>query len=63
MNYQIEALLPLREVEKMVGFKHVKIYTLMNADKFPKNKKIEGKALWRLSEIQEWIFEQWQKEA
>ena len=63
MNTQTEVLLPLQKVEDMVGFKHVKIYALMKENKFPKSKRIAGKVLWRQAEIQEWIIDQWQKEA
>jgi predicted DNA-binding transcriptional regulator AlpA len=55
-----EQLLPLPLVELKVGFGYNKIYELMKRGQFPKNRNIFGKKVWRSSEIDEWIEQQWQ---
>lgn len=55
-----DRLLPLPELERKVGFKHAKIYRLIRAGRFPSGKIIQGKRLWRESEIDAWIDAEWQ---
>lgn len=56
-----EKFLTIFAVEDMVAFKKTKIYELIAKGEFPSNKKIKGKKVWLLSEIQEWIDDEWQQ--
>ncbi|WP_163650720.1 helix-turn-helix domain-containing protein [Modicisalibacter sp. 'Wilcox'] len=56
---QHERLLPLPELENKVGFKRSKLYSLIGTGAFPPGKMIQGKRLWRESEIDAWIEQQW----
>ena len=67
MKFEIdgEEYLDLRDVEELVGIKQNLIYEKMRYDKFPKSekKKIDitfkrERALWKLSEIEEYIESQ-----
>ena len=52
----IDRLIRMRELIKIVSMSRSNIYLLMNKDKFPKNFKIgEQTAVWRLSVIEDWI--------
>ena len=52
----IDRLIRMRELIKIVSMSRSNIYLLMNKDKFPKSFKIgEQTAVWRLSVIEEWI--------
>lgn len=57
-----DQFLPLPLVELKVGFGYNKIYTLMKTGDFPKNRSIAGKKVWRASEIDEWMEQEWQKQ-
>lgn len=48
-------LLGLPEVEVMVGLKRSTIYKLVEQGQFPPQIKVGGRALWRMSAIEEWI--------
>lgn len=51
-----ERLLRLPEVETATGFKHTKLYQLINAGRFPAPVRLGTRAVrWRASQIQEWI--------
>lgn len=51
-----ESLLPLPEVETIVGIKKSKIYALINEGGFPSPIRIGRRAVrWRLGELQSWI--------
>lgn len=54
-----DRLLPLPALQNKVGFKHAKIYRLIRAGEFPPGKLIQGKRLWRESEIDAWIEQVW----
>ena len=52
----IDRLVRMRELIKIVSMSRANIYLLMSKGKFPKNFKISEKtAVWRLSVIEEWI--------
>ena len=52
----IDRLVRMRELIKIVSMSRANIYLLMSNGKFPKNFKIGQKtAVWRLSVIEEWI--------
>lgn len=50
-----EKLLTLPQVKEYIPFGTTKIYELIKTGDFPKQNKIGGSSLWRLSEIQKWI--------
>lgn len=50
-----EKLLTITQVKEYVPFGVTKIYNLVKQNRFPKQTKIGGTSLWRLSEIQKWI--------
>ena len=52
----IDRLVRMRELIKIVSMSRANIYLLMSKGQFPKNFKIgEQTAVWRLSVIEEWI--------
>ena len=52
----IDRLVRMRELIKIVSMSRANIYLLMSKGKFPKNFKVsEQIAVWRLSVIEEWI--------
>ena len=52
----IDRLIRMRELIKILSMSRANIYLLMYKGKFPKNFKIgEQTAVWRLSVIEEWI--------
>ena len=52
----IDRLVRMRELIKIVSMSRANIYLLMSNGKFPKNFKIgQQTAVWRLSVIEEWI--------
>ena len=52
----IDRLVRMRELIKIVSMSRANIYLLMNKGKFPKNFKIgQQTTVWRLSVIEEWI--------
>jgi prophage regulatory protein len=52
----IDRLIRMRELIKIVSMSRSNIYVLMNKGLFPKSFKIgEQTAVWRLSAIEEWI--------
>ena len=52
----IDRLVRMRELIKIVSMSRANIYLLMSKGKFPKNFNIrEHTAVWRLSVIEEWI--------
>lgn len=57
---EIGRLLPIKSVVDEVGFCKAKIYRLVAAGKFPKQRNIEGKALWSEAEINAWKCAQWE---
>jgi predicted DNA-binding transcriptional regulator AlpA len=54
-----DRLMPLPELEKKIGFKSAKIYNMIREGSLPQGKMIQGKRLWRESEIDAWIEAQW----
>jgi predicted DNA-binding transcriptional regulator AlpA len=50
-----ERLIRVKEVKYMVGFSTGKIYDLMQKGEFPKQIKIGGSSVWRLSDIKDYI--------
>lgn len=50
-----ETLLRLQNVMDRTGFKRSKLYALAAEGKFPRPVRIEGCAVWRKSEIDNWI--------
>lgn len=56
-----ERLLRIKAVSDMVGFSASMVYRLIAQGKFPQQRCIEGCAVWRLSDVQAWITDQWEK--
>ena len=52
-----ERLIALAEVEKIVGVKRSKIYSLMGEGQFPRTIKIGKSARWHLPAVEEWVRE------
>jgi predicted DNA-binding transcriptional regulator AlpA len=50
-----ERLIRIKEVKYMVGFSTSKIYDLIAKGKFPEQHKIGGSAVWKLSEVKEYM--------
>jgi len=55
-----ERLLNITSVEEHVGLKKTKIYELIKTKEFPASKMVRGRSVWLLSDIQEWIANEWQ---
>ena len=51
----MEKLLPLRQLESVVGFRKSKIYQLIESGQFPQPIKIGRSSRWRSSDVQTWI--------
>jgi len=51
----MERLIPLSQMESIVGFKKSKIYALIDEGNFPKPIKVGRNSRWRSSEIEAWI--------
>ena len=56
-----ERLIRVSEVRHMVGFSTSKIYDLMTKNQFPKQIKVGGSSVWRLSDIQNYVAQIAQK--
>ncbi len=55
-TYTIDTLLPLHDVEAIVGYKKSKIYNLMAEDKFPQPVRLGKRTVrWKNSAISSWI--------
>ena len=54
----VDSLLPIREVEKRVGWKQSKIYNMVREGTFPAPFKMGRINQWAASEITAWIEEQ-----
>ena len=52
----METLVPLRQLESIVGFRKSKIYQLIESGQFPRPIKIGRSSRWLSSEVQEWIY-------
>lgn len=50
-----DTLLRLQKVLDRTGFKRSKLYSLIDAGKFPKPMKVDGCAMWPESVVDEWI--------
>jgi len=53
-----ERLYRLQQVEQVVSLKKSKIYALIKANQFPRQRKIGGASRWIASEIDQWIASQ-----
>ena len=53
----MEKLLPLRQLESVVGFRKSKIYQLIESGEFPPPIKIGRSSRWPSSEISDWVQE------
>jgi prophage regulatory protein len=53
----MEQLLPLRQLESVVGFRKSKIYQLIESGEFPPPIKIGRSSRWPSSEISDWVQE------
>ena len=53
----MEKLLPLRQLESVVGFRKSKIYQLIESGEFPPPIKIGRSSRWASSEISDWVQE------
>lgn len=54
-----DRLIPLKTVEDKVGHKKTWIYTQIKEGGFPQNRVVDGRSLWRESEIDVWLAEAW----
>jgi len=52
----METLVPLRQLESIVGFRKSKIYQLIECGQFPRPIKIGRSSRWLSSEVQDWIY-------
>ena len=50
----MERLIPLSQMESIIGFKKSKIYALID-EEFPQTNKVGRNSRWRSSEIEAWI--------
>ena len=53
----MEKLLPLRQLESIIGFRKSKIYQLIESGQFPSPIKIGRSSRWKQSDVQKWIVE------
>ena len=53
----MKKLLPLRQLESVVGFRKSKIYQLIESGEFPPPIKIGRSSRWPSSEISDWVQE------
>ena len=53
----METLVPLRQLESIVGFRKSKIYQLIESGEFPPPIKIGRSSRWPSSEISDWVQE------
>ena len=53
----METLVPLRQLESIVGFRKSKIYQLIESGEFPPPIKIGRSSRWPSSEISVWVQE------
>ena len=51
----METLVPLRQLESIVGFRKSKIYQLIESGEFPPSIKIGRSSRWPSSEISDWV--------
>lgn len=54
----VDRLIRLKELIKMIGLSRSTVYKLLSEDKFPKRIRLTQRTVvWRLSEIETWIEE------
>mgnify|MGYP005685034329 CR=1 FL=1 len=53
----MEKLLPLRQLESVVGFRTSKIYQLIESGEFPPPNNLGRRSRWPSSEISDWVQE------
>jgi prophage regulatory protein len=56
----VDRLLRMHGVNAATGISRSKVYALMKVGDFPLPREIEGRSLWRESEVQAWIARRWQ---
>ncbi len=56
-----ERLLRIKGVCEMVGFSASMVYRLISEGKFPRHRTVMNCSVWKASEVQAWINEQWDR--
>ena len=52
---QLEALLPIEDLSKQLGLNKYTIYQKIRKNKFPKGVKLNGRRLFKTTEIEEYL--------
>ena len=52
---QLEALLPIEDLSKQLGLNKYTIYQKIRKNKFPKGVKLNGRRLFKITEIEEYL--------
>jgi prophage regulatory protein len=55
-----ERLLNVHGVVVVVGLSKSRIYAMVRLGQFPRPRRIEGRSMWRQSEVELWIGERWE---